>query len=219
MTAGTYFLRAGEAFYIGSSSDFRKRRYFHSGKLKKGIHPNKRLQTAYNLSGECRFVPFEFMKPGPRENDDDFRSRLRDAEQKLIDIHKADPQFCNKSRSAFGPDNGEIIKARWNDPDYRKQKVESATGRVASETSRLRMAAAKRGAKNPVARAVVVTCPDGSEKRFPTVTDAAEFFKVTQQLFDLWLKGKVAWPGTGRSTKEANRWIIGYTAKVESCNK
>ena len=58
MTAGTYFLRAGEAFYIGSSSDFRKRRYFHSGKLKKGIHPNKKLQAAYNQSEECRFVPF-----------------------------------------------------------------------------------------------------------------------------------------------------------------
>jgi hypothetical protein len=75
------------------------------------------------------------------------------------------------------------------------------------------MAAAKRGARNPNARAVQVTEPDGTQLEFATATDAAEFFGVSQQLMDQWLKGNTAWPGTGRRVRRCNAWIASYSAR------
>lgn len=214
MTSGTYFVRAGDSFYIGSSGNFRRRRYSHLGNLKHGCHQNDALQAAFDACGEAAFIPFRFIKRELDESDESFRDRLRAAEQLLLDTHWDSPGRCNRSPSAYGPDNGEVVRKMWDRPGFREMMSKIAREKVVTPETRVRMSQAKRGSKNPNAREVLVSCPDGSKRFFPTGVAAAEFFGVTQQLFDQWMKGVTAWPGTGkRGPREANRWIVGYSAE------
>lgn len=72
-------------FYIGSSSNFQRRKSSHFSSLSKNKHPNKHLQAAYNKYGENNFV-FIII-----EHVDD-RSILTEREQYWIDKLDA----CNK---------------------------------------------------------------------------------------------------------------------------
>lgn len=42
-------------YYIGSTVDFKKRKYTHTWKLNKGIHHSVYLQNAWNLYGASNF--------------------------------------------------------------------------------------------------------------------------------------------------------------------
>lgn len=218
MSSGTYMLRAGQSFYIGSSRNFRKRRYNHKSDLLKSRHPNKKIQAAFDAHGSAEFIPIEFIRPMKNEENQAFSSRLRSAEQRVLDGYLGDPDLCNSSPSAFGPDNGDLIKAKWRDAHYREAISSKLRGRKPNSETRERMSASKRGAKNGKSKAAIVTAPDGTETRFDCVSDAAKFFGVSQQLLDSWLKGVVAWPGTGRRTLDRNKWIADYSAIYESPN-
>lgn len=216
MSAGVYILRCGESYYIGSSSDFRKRKWTHLTDLKRGVHGNAKIQAAYNLCGTAEFMGLEYLIQYRTENADGFRQRLRTLEQKYLNDHADSEWLCNKSLSAWGPDCREDTRKRWTDPAYREKMSALARGRRPSAATRRKMSAAKKGGKNSRAVAVLVTTPKGKEVRYGSVVEAAKFFKVSQQLMDQWLKGRTAWPGTGRMTRKQNQWIIGYTAKIET---
>lgn len=214
MTAATYLLRVGSSFYIGSSRDMRKRRYLHSADLRNGRHPNPKIQAAYNTIGKMEVVPLDFIPPMEGETKEDHSTRLRVAEQRLLDQWADDPHLCNASPNALGPDSGDSSKPRWRDEAYREKMSNALKGRTTSAETRKKMSAAKVGARNAKSRKVLVTKPDGSTETFETVTGAAAFFKVTQQLLDLWLKGAVAWPGIGGRCRTQNRWIADYKAEI-----
>lgn len=220
-TAGTYKLSVNSFFYIGSSSDLRRRKADHQWRLRKGIHQCKRIQREFNRNNPFIFTPLQFFKQLHNESTSDFRSRIRAAEQKLLDELFKTPGIENKSRNSLGPDNGESLKAKWQDPDYRHIMTEHLS-RIAkspkSRETREKMAAAKRGNRNPKSRPVIVTKPDGSIITFDSSSHAATFFNVSQQLFDQWMKGISAWPGTGRRTLERNLWIAPYSAKFSGIN-
>lgn len=57
MTMGVYLIKnkTTKALYIGSSDNVEKRLRQHQSRLKKGDHPNPRLQAAWNESGYWNF--------------------------------------------------------------------------------------------------------------------------------------------------------------------
>lgn len=71
---------ANAKFYIGSAVNLRRRRGDHFQKLRRGLHPNRKLQHAWNAHGEQSFV-FEVMELV-------FPPFLLEREQELIDLHK-----------------------------------------------------------------------------------------------------------------------------------
>lgn len=208
-------LRAGQAFYVGSSRNFRKRRYNHKSDLVNGRHPNKKIQAAFDAHGSAEFIPLEFIRPLKNEQIHAFSSRLKSAEQRILDERQGNPGLCNFSANAFGPDNGDLIKAKWRDASYREAISSKLRGRKQSNETRDKMSESKRGSKNVKSKAVVVTNPDSTVTRFACASEAAKFFGVSQQLFDQWIRGVIAWPGTGRRTLKRNQWIADYSAKFE----
>jgi hypothetical protein len=216
MTAGTYTIACGPYFYVGSSSNLSKRNADHQWRLKKGTHPNPKLQAAYAEHGSATLTTHIEHKIGLHETEKAFRLRLRKAEQALLDEHAGSAFLCNQSLNANGPDvwagAAAAVKAKWTDPEYRHRMTEAARNRITTQETRTKQAAAKTGVNNPRSKPVIVTHPDGATTTYPCAREAAKFFRVSQQLMDQWLKGITAWPGTGRAPKEANRWIIPYSA-------
>lgn len=213
MTSATYMARVGPFFYIGSTTNLRRRRDDHRWRLKTGIHPSKKLQAAYGEHGTCDVMPLEFFNRKPNSTDEEHRHTLRTAEQKLLNRHANDPNLCNTSMNAFGPESQPGMIALRKTPEYRARMREAALRQPPpTAETRERMSAAKRGQSNPKARAVTVTTPDGTTQQFPCVADAARFFQTSQQCMDQWLKGTTAWPGTGARTLKKNQWIAQYRA-------
>lgn len=190
--AGAYRIHCGPAFYIGSTRDFEKRRNHHLWALKNGKHGNPALQEAFKLHGVMKFERVRICDEGlysPQE-----------MEQELLDFYAGNPHLCNVSLSAYGPDEDmkERARARMADPTL-------------SAPTREKMAAAKRGERNPNARTLRVMDPQGEIMEFVSVTEAAVFFEVSQQLMDQWVRGIVAWPGSGYRVRKCNAWIAAYS--------
>jgi len=213
--AGTYQLKSGPFFYIGSSSNLEQRKRDHTWRLRANIHPCKRIQIAFNESGECSFTPIQFLKKSKTESDADFRNRLRDAEQILITNQIGECLLENNSlnsRSNGMP--GGHFKKLWEDPTSRAIMIEKIRERASnpSTETRAKMSHAKRGVNNPKSKPVTVTHPDGTKTHFPSTTEAAAFFQTSQQLFDTWIKGTAPWPGTGKHVRKKYAWIANYSA-------
>lgn len=213
-------LRIGPFFYIGSTTNLRKRRLQHRMDLERGKHSNAKLQAAYDNNTTLSVFALEFIPRLDNETDQDHRDRLRSSEQGYLDHFAGDLRLCNKSGNARGPETREDVAERWKNPDFRARMKEIASNRPPpTKEHRRRMSEAKKGKKNPNARKVTVTFPDGKTRRFNTTVEAAAFFRVSQQLLDQWLKGISAWPGTGRWTKKENQWIAGYRATLGTKKK
>lgn len=62
-------------------------------------------------------------------------------------------------------------------------------------------------------REVIVTSPEG-EHHFPSVSDAARFLGVPQQVLHGWMTGLFPWPGTAkRAARMAYRYLAAYSAR------
>lgn len=214
--AGTYQLKSGPFFYIGSSTNLEQRKRDHLWRLRANIHRCTNIQKAFNQSGECSFTPIQFLKKSPVESDSEFRDRLRAAEQSLINEQIGDQFFENKSiyarHSGLG---GAALQKLWQDPETRKIMIERLKARTSnpSPETREKMSRAKRGINNPNSRPVIVTHPDGSTQIFPSTSEAAAFFQTSQQLFDTWIKKTAPWPGTGKFVRAKYAWITNYSAQ------
>jgi hypothetical protein len=214
MSAGTYIIRSGAFFYVGSSSNLKRRKQDHLWRLRAGIHPAEKLQSHFSKTKDFQFIPKSFSKPLPNEPDSDFRDRLRKEEQTLLNELFNDPNNENKSPNARGPNNLQW-KEKWQDPQWRAVMIEKLKARSSnpSPETRKKMSIAKRGDKNAKSRPVIVTNPDGSTTLFPCASDAARHFNVKQQTFDLWIKGTIPWPGQGKFVRPQYAWIANYSAK------
>lgn len=212
-------LRSGIYFYIGSSGDFRRRRADHQWRLRSGTHPCQELQRQFSTSGECDFLPLQFLKRHRNETEEQHRERLRAAEQEKLNGLFNLMGCQNKSPNASGPNNGQRLRELWKDPEYREARAKaSRRNHTITDETRRKMADAKKGAKNPRAREVIVTKPDGSTETFPSTVAAARFFNVSQQIFEQWIKGITPWPGTGKYVRAKYDWIRDYKARF-SCFK
>jgi len=211
MSSGTYIVKAGEKFYIGSTSRLSTRKYDHLGRLRRNVHHNKKLQDAFNTIGSASFISITFIARLPNEDTTEFRDRLRAAEQAFLDSHADDPNLCNESKNARGPDTECHARRGPVSAETREKIRTAAIGRTPSIESRRKMALAKIGAANVKSRPIEISCPDGSTKRFESVTEMAKFFNVTQQTADHWVRGVCPWPGTGGRNRKANWWIAEYS--------
>lgn len=209
---GTYRLHVGPCFYVGSTSDLRRRWLDHRNRLRQGEHPVADLQVAWwgTEGDDLRMEVVEVMPRKPYERDKALRKRLRLHEQWLLDAEFGTPGCVNRSQeSGFNADIGEIMRRKWQDPVFREKQIalmqEGRRAKGLSKATREKMSKAKRGGRNARARACVIRF-EGMEHRFDCVSDAARRLGVKQQVLDLWLKGKNAWPGQGRRTNYP-QWI------------
>jgi len=92
---GAYVLTHTESgkVYIGSTSDFNKRRSSHIGHLKANIHGNRNLQECYNTSPHFHF---KFYLTG-RTNDTEARQKAFDLEQEMLDHYSGTNNLLNRS--------------------------------------------------------------------------------------------------------------------------
>lgn len=200
-------IKSGQCFYLGSSTNISRRKCDHLGKLRLKKHPNRNLQAAFDASGEFHFVTLETIKRKPNEDSKAFSDRLKSAEQKLIKEWKWSDDMCNEYLNPWGPGKGHG-KGRKMPPEVRS--AISERNRNISDETRSKMSAAKIGSRNAKSRPIRVITPDGSEISFESVSSAAAFFGVKQQVMDLWVRGVMAWPGSSRKTRKKNLWIAEY---------
>lgn len=215
--AGVYQINVGPFFYIGSARRIGTRNSFHKISLERGDHPNHQLQAAWDKYRSFEFTLIQECSPKAHDPRDDGSMRARFLEHQAIQKAIHDPFCCNLSASAYHNTNiGEVLKAKWQDPAFRTAQIErmkARRGDAVSAESRAKMAAAKSGANNPRATPVEITL-NGETHTFPAASNAADFLKVPQQVFDLWIRNKVAWPGAGkRQPKPKYRHLIGLRGK------
>lgn len=208
---GTYRLHVGDSFLLGSTLDLRAAHADHRDLLRKGDHPVPDLQVAWWAMGDdgLRFEVVEVLPRKPGEDDGGLRRRLRLHEQWLLDAEFGKAGCVNRScESGYNGGTGETMRAKWADPSFRERQVRAMQGArcgVSAET-REKMSKAKRGGRNARARACVLRWQE-KEHHFETVTEAARWLGVKQQVLDLWIRGKVAWPGTGRRASRYPEWV------------
>lgn len=216
--SGIYRVNVGDLFYVGSTGCFEKRHDQHKSDLARGIHHCTRLQEEFNKTGRFEMI---LLKMIPRKRDDskaDHDTRLRLNEQWMLDDNKGNPHLANSSESAFHNSNiGENLKARWQNPQFREaqiKRMKARRGDAVTPESRERMAQAKRGVKNPKSHACEITM-DGKSRKFESVREAALAYGVNQQAMDLWMRGVVPWPGTGkRRPRAGTAHLTGMTGRL-----
>ena len=91
-------------FYIGSAVDFSNRVSKHKSFLRRNIHANAHLQSAWNKYGEENFK-FELLDEVKREN-------LLEMEQRYIDV--LEPEY-NIAKSTTAPNLGRILSPEWKE--------------------------------------------------------------------------------------------------------
>lgn len=199
-TPGIYRVRCGGFFLVGSTQRLGSRHSFHRLALERGEHPNAGLQTAWN---ETRSFEFSMLLEVPKKIDDsrvDHIRRLKFHEQRFLDSLFGTVGCVNlSSDSGFSTPIGSWMKEKWQDPDFRAGRLEklAASRGPVSEDTRRKMSEAKKGKRNAKSRRCQFTFA-GEALRFDSVREAAAHFDVPPQVMDLWLRGSVKWPGTGR---------------------
>lgn len=187
--SGAYKLEVGDVFITGHSTDVDYCRVRHVTLLRRGEHPNARLQAAWN--GSASSTVLRHVDPLETDTEKSFLRRLAAAERELIDCWADSPRFAGSAGAGKRVD----VRARWRDPAFRKRMLEKMKP-VGADT-RAKMSGAKKGSLNPRSRPVRVTWPDGRVEVFPSCTEAGADLGVSQQLVHLWASGKAAQPGSG----------------------
>lgn len=190
-------MEIGPKVYFGSTFNLDQRRRAHSYDLRKGIHPNPKLQRAWNRYQVFRISIIDKIPRKDGETETGHRDRLREAEQKHLDLWKGDKRLCNLSPSSRGPGND--FSHIWGDPERKQRMIETLRkrrGAKVSKETREKMAAAKRGANNPRAIGCTLIHRRTKERKvFATSVELAAFAQVTQTTAHNWIRGKYAFPG------------------------
>ena len=165
MKSGVYKISCGRRFYIGSTSDFRRRWRDHQNKLRGGYHSNQYMQNLYNKTGGKGFEYEILIGCVPDQ-------RLK-FEQELIDHHWGDKNCMNLSPSATNQYLSEATK---------KKIRESCKGVNKGQTW-------SRGAGNGRAKAITVVFTDGTTKDYPYMQLLADELGVRGASVGRWLNG------------------------------
>jgi len=136
MTCGIYKIinKQTGKFYIGSSNDIEQRWRAHRYRLRKGIHSNQHLLSAWNKYGEESFA-FSILQEVERET-------LLDVEQQVIDESGCLDRKVgyNKAAIAASPMTGRKLT------EETKEKLHAANiGRKHTEETKAKMRAAHKG--------------------------------------------------------------------------
>lgn len=203
-------IRVGESFYIGSSTRIDRRKRDHLWRLRSGKHPIPALQDAWDKHGTADVISIEFVSQRDMDKTA-WRDALRASEQRLLNEHFGQAGCCNRSKNARGPDKDIAACRKPLSAETRKRMSDARKLYKPTDAARRKMADAKRGSRNPKAVPVAVLSPMGELIEFASATAAAAWAGVSQQLFEQWMKGKSAWPGTGRFTKRHDlAWLTNW---------
>jgi hypothetical protein len=212
-TPGTYRVNCGEVFYIGSTSRLGHRNSEHRTTLGRGKHPNKTLQAAYTATGQYTFTVLTVILPVEGA---DLKSRLKQAEQELLDTHAGDPCLANVSTSStHNSAIGGWLSSKWQEDNFRDtqiKRLKARRGKAITKATRKLMSEAKKGKNNVKSRPCMIHF-NGESLKFDCVSDAAAHYKVKQQVMDAWLRGITPWPGTG--PRKPKLWsLTGMTGEM-----
>lgn len=204
LSGGVYRVTVGRFFYIGSTRSLGSRRSDHKIRLEAGTHPCAALQLAFDEIGKFEMTITWLVPEKPSESKEDHRRRLRMLEQIELNAWFGKRGCTNgSSDSGFNTKIGAWLKRKWADPEFRESQVarlKARKGDAVSAETRGRMSLAKQRGRHHAARKCFTTF-GGATLHFSCVRDAAEHLGVSQQVMDLWLRGIVAWPGTGRKSR------------------
>ena len=132
MKTGIYKIEIGEYFYIGQSSNLRKRENDHSSYLRRGAHVNAKLQNVYDKYTDFNFKVLVYAEP-----------HMLDAlEQGLIDYHYSDKHCMNLSK-----DVGCVMRGRTHTEATRKKLSNFNKGKVLSKEHVKKMVESRTGLK------------------------------------------------------------------------
>lgn len=140
MSPGVYIITNTESgkVYIGSTAGFRQRWAEHGRHLRRGIHHNPYLQSAWNYYGEAAFEfgVLEYLN-GPEE--------FHLAEQWWMDVYREEgKELYNFGLAARSPRRG------CHHSEEAKQRMSEAhRGKAHSEETRRKIGEANRGRKKP----------------------------------------------------------------------
>ena len=157
MTIGLYKITntVNGKYYIGSSTNIKRRWINHKNNLRRGIHYNPHLQASFNKYGVDCFH-FEIIQEFPDGTD---RSVILDAEQKMLDLIKPEDwkhSVYNASTNVDGCNPTEDIRRKmsqshqrnWANPDFREyMKQFSQKGKVLSEEHKKKISQSNMGKK------------------------------------------------------------------------
>lgn len=96
MDSGIYFLFVGPYYYVGSSVNVRKRCRRHMLSLAAGIHPNRKLQNAFNKYNDFSWSKVEETPP----------PKLLQKEQEYLDTITRSKYCCNIAMESSAPFSG-----------------------------------------------------------------------------------------------------------------
>ena len=93
---GVYKIQIDKYYYIGQSSDLKKREYNHLRTLKNGTHPNSKMQNVYNKYKDFSFSPLVYAEI----------KELNHIEQGLLDVYWGNKLCMNLAKDAEAPARG-----------------------------------------------------------------------------------------------------------------
>lgn len=143
--------------YIGQTNNFKRRKYEHLNRLRKGKDDNKYLQSDFNKFGENNFQTFileEVSDQNYLERETYWMNYYGGIESNAIynerDIYAYNKQYSeNLSKALKGSKNGMYGKHHTKESiEAMKQKVsQKLKGRIVSEETRLKMSKTKTGTR------------------------------------------------------------------------
>lgn len=201
------------AAYVGQTEDLAQRSRDHLTALRRGKHPSRALQAAWNLTGETAFEVIQLEVVEPED--------AIPAEQRHIDAmgtYNVRPagwspklgipdseatkaakraSWTQERRAKMGAAAGAALKAKWADPTYRARM----TGKHFSEETRAKMSASHTGLQQTQAHRATesITMQARWEDH-----DAAGVMRehITQAWADPDKKARMAGNATGKRTPE-----------------
>ena len=139
---GVYQISIGDYFYIGQSSDLKKRESNHLSYLKNGNHHNKFMQRVYDKYQSFSFTPLVYAEI----------KELNRIEQGLLDVYWGNKLCMNISKCAEafarGLKKSEEHKLKLS--EAQKGEKSHWYGKHHSDESKKKMSQVKKGKKNPM---------------------------------------------------------------------
>lgn len=137
-----------EKMYVGSAYHYPDRWSNHKHELRNNKHPNKKLQNAWNKYGEPLFV-FELLEVVPDKQNLLAREQYWiDRLNVYVDGYNMSPNAVSGAGRKHSEETKEKLRAIFTQPEYRDMMSKLHKGKIVSEETRDRQAAAKRGRKH-----------------------------------------------------------------------
>lgn len=160
-------------FYIGQTIDIGERRADHFRRLKKGMHPNPKLQAVFNKWGMPEFHIIEECE----------EEELDEREQFYLDLLFNNPHCTNICPTASAPNRGRKL-GPWTE-ERRAKTIASLTGKKRSAMSRAKISAAR-------SKPIIQWTREGHKvKEWVSATEAAKVIGVDKSCITACCKGQI----------------------------